>query len=58
MNISTLNNLDSDVWRMILDHLYVPERQKEELRHANAVADDVAEQHRAVPVPDLKAAEK
>jgi len=24
MITSTLNNLDNDVWHMILDHLYVP----------------------------------
>lgn len=27
MKTSTLNNLDSGVWNMVLDHLYVPEGQ-------------------------------
>jgi hypothetical protein len=58
VNISTLNNLDSGVWRMILDHLYAPEGQKEECRHANAVADNVAAQPLTVSVSDPKAAEK
>jgi hypothetical protein len=58
VNISTLNNLNSDVWRMILDHLYIPEGQKEERRHTNAVGDNAAAQPCIVPVPDLKAFEK
>ncbi len=30
MKISTLNNLDGDVWHMILDNLYVAGEQKRE----------------------------
>jgi hypothetical protein len=43
MNISTLNNLDGDIWKMILEDLYVAEKQETETLDATG-ADVTAEQ--------------
>jgi hypothetical protein len=40
MKISTLNNLDGDVWRMILDNLYIAGEQK---REQSASSEDAKE---------------
>jgi hypothetical protein len=51
MGVSTLNNLDRDVWRMILDHLYVPDGQTGADHAAPAAAVQQVSQPEAAPVP-------
>lgn len=58
MNISTLNNLDSDVWRMILDNLYVPDGDAGEQDRLKAATDDVPVRPRTVPVLQPKPLEQ
>ena len=58
MGIATLNNLDRDVWRMILDHLYVPDGQAGADHPAPAAAGASASQPEAAPLPALKPDEK
>jgi len=58
MGVSTLNNLDRDVWRMILDHLYVPDGQAGADHPAPAAAKEPASQPEVAPLPASKPDEK
>ena len=58
MGIATLNNLDRDVWRMILDHLYVPDGQAGTDHPAPAAAVEPAPQLQTAPLPASKPDEK
>lgn len=51
MGVSTLNNLDRDVWRRILDHLYIPEGQAGTDRPAPAAAVQPVSQPEAALLP-------
>ena len=58
MKISTLNNLDNDLWHMILDHLYVPDGQADADHSAPAAAVEAPAQAAAAPTPESKLDEK
>jgi hypothetical protein len=53
-----LNNLDNDVWHMILDHLYVPDGQPSADHPAPAAAVETPDRPAAAPTPESKPDEK
>ncbi len=58
MGMTTLNNLDHDVWRMILDHLYIPDGQAGDDHPAPAAAIEPVSQPGAAPLPASNLDEK
>jgi len=58
MKISTLNNLDCDVWHMILDHLYVPDGQASADHPAPAAVFEAPAEAAVIPTPESKPDEK